>query len=260
MKKILDWKELDQLVHLLKRGEYLLRDESRNFFSALSENEYLLAFHWLDEKKVIVYASPACFVLLSDSMNVREYAESILDEEDGLLQFHQFLLEMTSNDIYRLESLENMITSLEDRLFLEHSPSASGIKDLIKVRKDLLKVKRYYQRMRFLTDEMAAVNAEFSFISQKFGRLMEFVLHLQNYVESVREAYQSQIDIEQNDIMKFFTVVTTIVTPLTLITGWYGMNFDMPEYSWKWGYFFVGSLSVTVVILLIALFRRKKWL
>ena len=113
--------------------------------------------------------------------------------------------------------------------------------------------------MEFLTDEMSAVDPAFAFIDKKFDRLMEFVLHLQNYIESVRDAYQSQIDIEQNQIMKFFTVVTTIFTPLTLITGWYGMNFVMPEYDWSHGYAYVAGLSLAVVLVLILLFRRKKW-
>lgn len=58
----------------------------------------------------------------------------------------------------------------------------------------------------------------------------------------MREAYQSQLEIQQNDLMKVFTVVTTVFLPLNLITGWYGMNFgDMPELSWHYGY---GSIIV----------------
>jgi magnesium transporter len=183
----------------------------------------------------------------------------VSDSADGILQFHQFLLELTANDIYRLETLENMIIALEDRLFLDASPSGTGIKDIIKVRKDLLKSKRYYEQMEFLSDEMSAVDPAFSFIDKKFDRLMEFVLHLQSYIESVRDAYQAQIDIEQNQIMKFFTVVTTIFTPLTLITGWYGMNFSMPEYGWEHGYAYVSGLGLAVVLGLVLLFHKKKW-
>lgn len=259
MKMILTIKELDQLKDLVGNETCLLHDESRNFFTALGDQEYLLSFHWLDEKKVTVYATPSLFMLYTDSQTVRGYGQSVSDENDGILQFHQFLLELTASDIYRLESLENMIISLEDRLFLDASPTAAGIKDIIKVRKDLLKAKRYYEQMEFLSDEMSAVDPAFGFIDKKFDRLMTFVMHLQTYIESVREAYQSQIDIEQNNIMKFFTVVTTIFTPLTLITGWYGMNFKMPEYNWPLGYVFVSSLAFSVVLGLIILFRRKKW-
>lgn len=259
MKKILPTSELNTLNDLVGKYASLLLDESRNFFTLLGEKTFLLSFHWLDQKKVVAYAATSVFVLITDSESVQGYGRAVSDSADGILQFHQFLLELTANDIYRLETLENMIVALEDRLFLDTSPSESGIHDIIKVRKDLLKAKRYYEQMEFLSDEMSAVDPAFGFIDKKFDRLMEFVLHLQSYIESVRDAYQAQIDIEQNQIMKLFTVVTTIFTPLTLITGWYGMNFVMPEYDWSHGYAYVAGLSIAVVAGLVLIFHKKKW-
>ena len=259
MKKILPASELHMIKDLVGKHSSLLMDEKRNFFTVPDDKTYLLSFHWLDEKKVVAYAATSFFVLITDSEAVQGYGQAVSEDADGLLQFHQFLLELTASDIYRLETLENMIIALEDRLFLDKTPSESGIKDIIKVRKDLLKAKRYYEQMEFLTDEMSAVDPAFAFIDKKMDRLMEFVLHLQSYIESVRDAYQAQIDIEQNQIMKFFTVVTTIFTPLTLITGWYGMNFSMPEYGWSNGYGYVFGLSTAVVLSLILVFHKRKW-
>ncbi len=52
----------------------------------------------------------------------------------------------------------------------------------------------------------------------------------------LREAYQSQLAIQQNDLMRVFTIVTVLFLPLTLITGWFGMNFvNMPELQSAWG-------------------------
>ena len=77
----------------------------------------------------------------------------------------------------------------------------------------------------------------------------------------LREAYQSQLSIQQNDLMKIFTVVTVLVLPLSLLTGWYGMNFaGMPELGWKYGYPAVITVSVLIVAGLIWYFKRKKWL
>ena len=190
---------------------------------------------------------------------VMECVNNIDIPDDGILQLHEFMLELTANDVYKLESLENMIISLEDNLLMDKSPSGDGIRDIIKVRKDLLKVKRYYEQMEFLTDEIAAIDPAFGFIDKKFDRLLEFVLHLQEYIEQVREAYQSQIDIEQNNIMKVFTVVTSIFLPLTLIAGWYGMNLRMPEFKWAWGYPFVIGMSLAVIAALVIIFKKKKW-
>ena len=52
------------------------------------------------------------------------------------------------------------------------------------------------------------------------------------YTSQIRDVYQQKLSVNQNNIMKVLTIVTTIFMPLTLITGWYGMNFThMPELS-----------------------------
>lgn len=238
-------------------------DEHRNFFTALDENRYFLTFHWLDEKKAMIYADTEDFIIVTDSEALMKYADDIDTTGDGILQFHEYLLELTSSDTERLESLENMIITLEERLLTEAHTGQRGISDILKVRRDLLKTKRYYERMEFLTDEMTGIDPAFGFIDRKFHRLLEFTLHLQEYIDQVREAYQAQIDIEQNSIMKVFTVVTSVFMPLTLISGWYGMNLPMPRdfwlFGWLFGWPFVIGLNLTVVFILIVLFKKKKW-
>ena len=76
----------------------------------------------------------------------------------------------------------------------------------------------------------------------------------------IREVYQSLIDERQNEIMKLLTIVTTIVLPLSLVAGWYGMNFvNMPELSWKYGYLMVGVISAAVLVLGLWICKKKKF-
>ena len=71
----------------------------------------------------------------------------------------------------------------------------------------------------------------------------------------------SQIEVQQNRVMSILTVVTTIFLPLTLIAGWYGMNFPgMPEFGWKYGYPTVIFISILIIILEILYFKKKKML
>ena len=71
------------------------------------------------------------------------------------------------------------------------------------------------------------------------------------------QIFQAEIDIRQNRIMKAFTIVTTIFLPLTLVAGWYGMNFaHMPELTWRYGY--PAIIAVSAVIVLLSLWVMKK--
>lgn len=99
----------------------------------------------------------------------------------------------------------------------------------------------------------------FRVYENKVRRVSEQIQFLYEEVIHVREALDAAIAYEQNRIMKVFTTVTTIFMPLTLVAGWYGMNFNsMPELTWRYGYLFVGVLSIAVIIICIIFFKKKK--
>ena len=99
----------------------------------------------------------------------------------------------------------------------------------------------------------------FGTVTDRADRLMSKAVHLLEYAGQVRDAYQGYVDARQNANMQFLTVISTIFFPLTLITGWYGMNFqNMPEL--RSGYPGVIFAGVLVVLLLILYFKRKKML
>ena len=84
---------------------------------------------------------------------------------------------------------------------------------------------------------------------------------LLDYTNQIRETYESRLDVKQNRIMTILTVVTAIFMPLTLIVGWYGMNFKyMPELEYKAAYPIVIAISIIIVIVSLVFFKKKKWL
>ena len=100
----------------------------------------------------------------------------------------------------------------------------------------------------------------FHLFSQRVSRLHDLTASLREYSIQIRDLYQSQLDIRQNRIMALLTIITSIFMPLTLIAGWYGMNFNsMPEFAWKYGYIYVIALSVAVVAVLMIYAKKKKW-
>ena len=82
-----------------------------------------------------------------------------------------------------------------------------------------------------------------------------------NRIIILREAYNSSLSATLNETIRTLTVIATIVLPLTLIAGIYGMNFDfMPELEWSYGYYYALSLMAALAISLVSYFKIKKWI
>jgi magnesium transporter len=61
--------------------------------------------------------------------------------------------------------------------------------------------------------------------------------------------------------MKVLTVFSTIFIPLTFIVGIYGMNFEfMPELKWHWSYPALWVFMISVVVIMIRYFRKRRWI
>ena len=101
----------------------------------------------------------------------------------------------------------------------------------------------------------------FHLFTQRVSRLHDLTASLREYSIQIRDLYQSQLDIKQNRTMALLTIITSIFMPLTLIAGWYGMNFRyMPELEQKAAYPTVIAVSIAIVILSLVFFKKKKWL
>lgn len=75
------------------------------------------------------------------------------------------------------------------------------------------------------------------------------------------QAAMGFINIEQNNIMKFFSVISVMFLPATLVASTYGMNFEfMPELKMTYGYPMAVGLMVTVASLPYFYFKKKGWL
>ena len=98
-------------------------------------------------------------------------------------------------------------------------------------------------------------------LQNRVERLRDISSSLRDYVMQIRDLNKTHLDVKQNRIMTILTVVTTIFMPLTLIAGWYGMNFRyMPELETRWGYPVVIAVSALIVIASLLFFKKKKWL
>ena len=137
-------------------------------------------------------------------------------------------------------------------------------------RRGLLRLLSFYQQMidmcvilsQNATDLFPPEYVQhFSRLQARIDRLYDHTQILREYALQIREFYQAQMDLKQNDTMRILTVVTTIFLPLTLLTGWYGMNFaNMPELMHPFSYFILIALCLFIVGGEIWFFKKKGWL
>ncbi len=89
----------------------------------------------------------------------------------------------------------------------------------------------------------------------------EHATFLSNKVQFLLDATLGLVTIEQNDIIKIFSVMSVIFLPPTLVSSIYGMNFKfMPELEWQYGYLWAILLIILAAVLPYVFFRWKRWL
>ena len=100
-----------------------------------------------------------------------------------------------------------------------------------------------------------------SMIIKDINSLIEHTKFGFDRLDYLQDTFLGLVNIEQNKIIKIFTVVSVIFLPPTLIASMYGMNFDfMPELHWKYGYLFSLILMIVASGLTLLIFKKKNWL
>ena len=181
-----------------------------------------------------------------------------------LYEFFELLL---SRDLYRLEEIEDRLQHLEEQV-MNHELDAFSL-PMSELRQEIMARFRYYSQLDdvaytlranengFFTDKE---ELSFRMLENRVVRLREEAQFLREYGSQLQSLFQSEIDIRQNRVMQILTIVTTIFLPLSLLAGWYGMNFTgMPELSWKYGYPLIILVSLLVVGLSLWICKRKKF-
>jgi len=92
-------------------------------------------------------------------------------------------------------------------------------------------------------------------------QVIDTIETFRDMLSAMLEIYLSSVGNRMNQVMKVLTIIATIFIPMTFLAGIYGMNFKyMPELEWRYAYLVFWLVVITVFIIMIALFKKKKWL
>ncbi|MCQ2515732.1 MAG: hypothetical protein MJ094_02580 [Saccharofermentans sp.] len=181
---------------------------------------------------------------------------------------YAFFDELLAKDVGFIEKLGLEVSDMEESI-IEGTPDDDINSKLLKLKRKLLQVHNYYEQCLDIFETLDANENDIfdmdtlmyiSNITQRVVRLREDVDSINNAVVHLQDAYSAYLDKKMNTTMKYLTVLTTVFFPLTIIVGWYGMNFlYMPEFAWKYGYLYVIGLSIATIVLLAFIARKKNW-
>lgn len=168
-----------------------------------------------------------------------------------------------------LEDMEHGFLALERRL-LDDEADRRMNRTIYTYRAKLSLAHNYLEQLIDIAEELEENENElfsreglwhFRLFIGKAERLSRSIQGLGESAVHLRESLDAVVNYNLNRIMKILTVITAIFMPLTLIVGWYGMNFKhMPELNQPWAYPALALVFLVVIAAIVYIFKRKKFM
>jgi len=217
------------------------------------------------------------FIITKDARKEIRILEKIKKDEKALLKILEkgpdFLLHIIMDRVIDsyfsiLDRLDIILEETEDGLF--DGGDRECIMKVIELKRDVSLFKRIVVSER--EELLGLLRKESMFVSDEtkiyFRDNYDSIISIFDSLDSMRDSligiqdtYLSFTSNKLNEVMKVLTIIATIMMPLTLITGIYGMNFEfMPELKSPYGYYSILLLMLTIGLSMVYYFKRKGWM
>ncbi len=182
--------------------------------------------------------------------------------------FHLIVDEVVDNYTPILDALDDTIDGMEAEIF--DVPSSQTMPRILQLKKNIMTIRRIAVYQREMLNRLS--RGEFSLITQDemiyYRNVYDHLVRMTDLAESYRdvvsgllEAHLSVTSNRLNQVMKVLTIISTIFLPLSVITGFFGMNFKyLPGAEWEYG---VGAAAVFMLVVgagMLWVFKHNKWL
>jgi magnesium transporter len=197
------------------------------------------------------------------------YQHAHILEEGPVALLHRIVDSMIDNYAPELEEIEEQMDQLEDEAILGAGDNL--MRPILSIKRDLSALRRVVIPQRDVVGRLA--RREFPQISNEMAyRFRDVYDHLVRYsdeatmfqdrVTGILEGYLSAISNRLNRVMKVLTVVSTIVLPMTVLTGLWGMNVPLPHFAGAEGlqFWWVVGIMAAITVVMLAAFRWKRWI
>lgn len=167
-----------------------------------------------------------------------------------------------------LDHIGDTIDQVEDDLLI--NPTATLLQTIFELKRGLLQFRRAVSSQRellnlLIRDDSSLIHQDmriyFRDVYDHAVRAMDFVETYRDLLTGGLDIYLTQMANRTNDIVKALTIVATIMLPLTVVTGYYGMNFEyFPLLKNPNGIWYVTGALLFLAIAMLGWFKYKKWI
>ena len=274
------WHALDVEDVLSKRQRPKVDDyaEDRYLFAVLHFPVYDSSIGRLNAAELDVFLGPDYLVTLPNAELLPVTRLFRRCEEDETFREQLFtkgsgrLLYEVLDDLFDycfpiLDKIGHKLDSLEDDVFEGRSEAvvrdiSNAKQEIISYRK-IVKPERSTLRLlerhveRFLPEEL---DLYFDDIVDAAERIWDILDNYKEVVEALESTNESVISHRQNDVLRILTVFSVVLLPLTLITGFFGMNVHFPGFDTAWAFWVIFVGMFVALVSMLAFFRLKRWL
>jgi len=181
---------------------------------------------------------------------------------------HSIIDALIDNILPTIDRMSDVADEIEEEVI--RNPQKTTLEAILKLKRSTLRIHRVISPQREVLNRLS--RGDFEIITDKarifYRDVYDHIVRIEDLNQTLRDrsdnalaTHLSSIANRQNETMKVLSIVAAIFLPLTLLAGIYGMNFEnMPELSWKWGYFAVLGFMGAVIIFLVWWFWARGWI
>jgi len=197
-----------------------------------------------------------------------EFREQLLSRGSGRL-LYEVLDDLYDYCFPILDKIGFKLEQIDEEILVAGEGAKELVRDIHRVKQEIISYRKIVKPQRPTLrqlerqiDRFLPVGLELYFddLVDASERIWDLLDNYKEVVEALEDTNESLISHQQNDILYVLTIFLVVLTPLSFITGFFGMNVHFPGYN-RWGAFFAAlGLMAAMVVAMLAFFRWKKWL
>jgi magnesium transporter len=227
-----------------------------------------------DSNVAIIETHNKLFILAEEKEVVTELAKKFEKKRKRYNTFEYLIYSiidiLVDNTILLIDVIDETLEDLEDTILHEEVEEDELQKDIYYARRTLNRITKISIQEREVINKIHNKLDEQHkhLLKYEFIDLTEHLKYLINESKTLLDRtgyllnlHMGILSTRMNKAMQRLAAISLIFLPLTFIVGNYGMNFKyMPELDWKYGYFAVWVVNITVAVLIFVWLKKKKWI